>query len=387
MLSETPTQASSIQSPQTNGQSEETEFDNSGFDSKVAEVFCEQISGVINAGAQSVMISVGHRAGLFDEMAKLAPSTSQQVANAAGLNERYVREWLAVMVTAGIVFYDAATKNYELPKAHAACLTRDGSLGNSAVFAQFVSLLGEVQEQTLQCLKDGGGASYGDYPCFHQIMAEDSEQTVLAAMFDHVFPLVPGIEKRLDAGIKVLDAGCGRGKALIAMAERYPNSTFIGYDLCDDAVAEANHVVAVKNLLNICFVTKDLTHFDELENYDLITSFDAVHDQKNPLNFITRIHNALKPSGIYLMQDIGGSAYLENNLDFPMASFLYAISITHCTPISIGQGGQGLGTMWGWETAKEMLDIAGFMVVDRHVLAQDPMSVWFASKKEPNHEG
>jgi hypothetical protein len=67
------------------------------------------------------------------------------------------------------------------------------------------------------------------------------------------------------------------------------------------------------------------------------------------------LKGSLKPGGIYLMQDIGGSARLENNLDFPMASLLYAVSCLHCTPVSLGQGGLGLGTMWGWETAEETL--------------------------------
>ena len=124
-----------------------------------------------------------------------------------------------------------------------------------------------------------------------------------------------------------------------------------------------------------------MTHFDEPAAYDFITSFDAVHDQKHPRELIGRIHRALKPRGVYLMQDIGGSAQLENNLEFPMASLLYAVSCVHCTPISIDQGGDGLGTMWGWETAMAMLEQAGFAAVERHVLPHDPMNVWFVSRK------
>jgi hypothetical protein len=81
------------------------------------------------------------------------------------------------------------------------------------------------------------------------------------------------------------------------------------------------------------------------------------------------------------MQDIGGSAHLENNMDFPMASMLYAISCTHCMPVSIGQGGEGLGTMWGHETAQAMLEAAGFADVEKHILPDDPMNVWFVSWK------
>lgn len=180
-----------------------------------AEAFLQRTCDIIDAGAQAVMISIGHRSGLFDVMAGLEAATSKRIADRAGLAERYVREWLAVMVTAGIVDYAPHGGTYRLPKAHAACLTRDATLGNAAVFAQHVAMMGALQEQTLHCLETGDGTTYGDYPCFHQVMAEDSEQTVVSALFDTVLPLIDGIDARLREGIDVLDAGCGKGFARI----------------------------------------------------------------------------------------------------------------------------------------------------------------------------
>ena len=124
-----------------------------------------------------------------------------------------------------------------------------------------------------------------------------------------------------------------------------------------------------------------MSGFDEHGRDDLITTFDAVHDQKDPQALIASLHAALRPGGLYLMQDIAGSARLENNLDFPMAAYLYAISCLHRMPVSLGQGGAGLGTMWGWETAEAMLKEAGFPVPERHILPHDPMNVWFISRK------
>jgi 2-polyprenyl-3-methyl-5-hydroxy-6-metoxy-1,4-benzoquinol methylase len=350
-----------------------------------AQRFMQRTCDIINAGAQAVMLSIGHRSQLFDVMARLTPATSQQVADQAGLAERFVREWLAVMVTARIIDYAPQEKTYYLPPAHAACLTRGAQLGNVAVFAQHVSMMGALQDQTLQCLKSGSGTHYGDYPCFHQIMSEDSELSVVNSLFDTILPMVDGIDTRLETGIDVLDAGCGKGLALIAMAQQYPQSRFTGYDLCADAIAAAAGAADARGLGNIRFVARDMTDFEEPERYDLITSFDAVHDQRDPADFIARIQRALKPQGVYLMQDIGGSAQLEANLDFPMASLLYAISCTHCTPISIGQGGEGLGTMWGWETAQAMLEQAGFSHIATHFLPHDPMNVWFISTKGPSN--
>jgi 2-polyprenyl-3-methyl-5-hydroxy-6-metoxy-1,4-benzoquinol methylase len=271
---------------------------------------------------------------------------------------------------------------FDVPAAHASCLTRNGALGNAAVFAQFIAMMGAMQDQALQRLNTGDGARYEDYPDFHEIMAEDSAQTVVASLFERVLPLADGLMGRLQTGIDVLDAGCGRGLALIALAERFPRSRFTGYDLCADAITGAVHDARNRGLSNIRFETVDMTGFSEANRYDLITSFDAVHDQKHPKELINAIWSALKPGGIYLMQDIGGSARLENNIDFPMASLLYAASFIHCTPVSLGQGGDGLGTMWGWETAQGMLEDAGFAAVDRHIREHDPMNVWFVSRKE-----
>lgn len=354
-------------------------------DSRTADEFVERAFDIINNGAQAVMLSIGHRSGLFDAMAEMQPADSQSIADATDLAERYVREWLAVMVTAGIVDFDASQGTYHLPAAHAACLTRNGTHGNAAVYAQFIAMMGTMQDQALHCLNTGDGTRYGDYPDFHEVMAEDSGQTVVASLFNEILPLAEGIGPKLDAGIEVLDAGCGRGLALIALAERYPNSSFTGYDLCADAIADAAYDAHNRGLRNVRFEVVDMTGFDEPERYDFITSFDAVHDQKHPHELIASISRSLKPQGVYLMQDIGGSARLENNIEFPMASLLYAVSFMHCTPVSIGQGGDGLGTMWGWETAQAMLEDAGFATVERRILPHDPMNVWFISRKTDSH--
>ncbi|MCP4318610.1 MAG: class I SAM-dependent methyltransferase [Hyphomicrobiales bacterium] len=165
------------------------------------------------------------------------------------------------------------------------------------------------------------------------------------------------------------------------MAKRYPRARFTGYDLCSDAIDTAQKSAAAEKLDNIIFEKRDLTGFDEPDSFDFITSFDAVHDQKDPQGLLTGIHDALREDGIYLMQDNGGSAHLENNLDFPFAAFLYTASCMHCTPVSLGQGGAGLGTMWGWETAENMLRTAGFAELNRHVLPHDPMNVWFVARR------
>jgi SAM-dependent methyltransferase len=244
-----------------------------------------------------------------------------------------------------------------------------------------VAQMGAVQDLVVDCMRTGGGTSYDQYPCFHEVMAEDSGQTVVPQLVDTLLPLAPGLIERLERGIDVMDAGCGRGMALQAMDERFPNSRFLGLDLCADAIAHARETAAARGVANVAFETMDLSRYDAVAAFDLVTSFDAVHDQKDPAGLVRTLHRALRPGGVYFMQDIGGSARLENNLDFAFAPLLYAISTAHCTPVSIGQGGPGLGTMWGWETAVACLEAAGFAEVTKHVLPHDPMNVWFVARK------
>jgi len=351
------------------------------YDTANAEAFAERMAETVNGAAVTVMVSVGHRTGLFDTMARLAPATSAQIGEAAALSERYVREWLAVMVTGGVVQFNLRSGTYYLPPEHAACLTRGAPLGNLGVAANAIPVLAAAHDRIVECFETGAGTRYDDYPCFHQMMAEDSAQTVVDRLFDTILPLAPELLDRLAAGIDVLDAGCGSGRALIALAGAFPNSRFTGYDLCNDAIAGAQQAARAAGLANVTFAQRDLTGFDQSERYDLVTSFDAVHDQKDPQGLLSSLYRALRPGGVYLMQDIGGSARLENNLDFPMAAFLYTASCMHCMPVSLGQGGAGLGTMWGWETAEAMLKEAGFAASERHSFEHDPLNVWFVSRK------
>lgn len=187
-----------------------------------SEEFAERLMGVLNGGALSLMLSVGHRTGLFDAMASLPPSTSTQIAEAAGLNERYVREWLGAMTTGGIVDHDPDQLTFLLAPDRAGWLTRAAGPANLALQAQYVGMLALVEDQIVECFRDGGGVPYSAYPRFHALMAEDSGAVHDAALIDTILPVVPGIVDRLQQGIDVVDIGCGSGHAVNLMAETYP---------------------------------------------------------------------------------------------------------------------------------------------------------------------
>jgi 2-polyprenyl-3-methyl-5-hydroxy-6-metoxy-1,4-benzoquinol methylase len=351
------------------------------FDQERAEVFAERMLSVLNEGAIALMTSIGHRTGLFDAMAGLPPSTSYQIASAAHLDERYVREWLAAMVVGRVVEYDPQDRTYQLPQEHAAFLTRASSPDNIAVVAQYIPLMGSVEDGIVEKFEHGGGLPYSAFPHFHEVMAEDSGQTVVSALTEHILPLVPGLTGRLERGIEVLDVGCGSGKALNLLARKFPASRFVGYDFSEEAIVRARAEAREHGTSNVRFEAKDAATLDEKERYDLITTFDAVHDQAKPAAVLGGISDALKADGVYLMQDIAGSSHVHKNMDHPIGTFLYTVSTMHCMTVSLAQGGEGLGTMWGEEKAREMLQEAGFTEVEVRRLPHDFSNCYFIVTK------
>jgi 2-polyprenyl-3-methyl-5-hydroxy-6-metoxy-1,4-benzoquinol methylase len=217
-------------------------------------------------------------------------------------------------------------------------------------------------------------------------MAEDSGQTVLAALDAHILPLLgEEVFDKLRSGVRVLDIGCGRGKALLHLAARFPNSEFVGYDLSQEALAAAHQSAVRSGLSNTGFFQRDLSDFGKTAEsgaFDLVTAFDAIHDQASPQSVLEGVFTTLKAGGTFLMQDIRASSHLENNLDHPIAPLLYTLSTMHCMTVSLAQGGAGLGTMWGEERAVEMLRKAGFEEITTHQLVHDFQNNFYVMQKK-----
>jgi ubiquinone/menaquinone biosynthesis C-methylase UbiE len=349
----------------------------SALDQGVKEAFRERLRDIHNGGALALAISLGHRLRLFDVMACLPPSTSGAVAEAAGLDERYVREWLSALTAGGVVAWDPATETFVLPPEHAGLLTRRASPENMAVSLQFVPLLAAVEGELAVRFRDGGGLRYEDYDRFHEVMAEMSSQTVVSALFDQVLPLVPDLPARLQQGIEVMDVGCGRGRALVALASAYPNSRFLGIDIAADAVAVGQARADALRLRNIRFEVRDAARLPAELRADLVTAFDAIHDQAEPEAVLEGIRRAVPDDGVFLMQEMSTSSHLEENQDHPLGAFLYTLSFAHCMSVSLARGGAGLGTCWGREHATDMLHAAGFKSVARHHLPHDPLNEFY----------
>jgi 2-polyprenyl-3-methyl-5-hydroxy-6-metoxy-1,4-benzoquinol methylase len=353
----------------------------SGFDPARAERFAGRLAAALDGAALALLVSVGHRTGLFDVLRGRAPASSAEIARRAGLTERYVREWLAGMAAAGVVEHDAASSRFVLPAEHAALLTRAARPANLAVGFQWIPLLGAVEDEIVNCFERGGGVPAAAYPRFQAVRAEESDQSVVARLEGEILPLVPDLPEALARGSDVLDVGCGRGRALCQLAAAFPRSRFTGIDCARDAILAARKLACEEGLANVRFLRTDAAAFEAAGAFDLITAFGAVHGQARPASVLARVAAALRPGGSFLMQELSGTGALDEDCARPLGSFLYALSCLQSVPLSLASGGEGLGAMWGERAARALLAEAGFARVEAHALPGDPLHRYYVARK------
>jgi ubiquinone/menaquinone biosynthesis C-methylase UbiE len=321
--------------------------------------FGARLLGIYTGAVLTKLIDIGYQVGLF-EAARQGPATSEGLAARAGLKERYVREWLGSMVTGGILTYDAEARNYALPEEHAAMLTGDSYM-NSAPTSRMINHFGSHLQRLVSCFRDGGGIPYSAYrPVFTQCMDDVWRRIYDQLLVAGFIPAVAGLGEALDRGIRVLDIGCGTGHAINVLAREYPKSIFVGYDIADDAIASARHEAGRFGLGNASFEVVDVAALPADPKFDLITAFDAIHDQRAPDAVLRGACRALAPDGTFLMIEFKFSSQVEDNIENPYAPMYYGFSLMHCMPVSLALGGRGLGTVWGEQLARQYLTEAGF---------------------------
>ncbi len=350
-------------------------------DRERSRAFMTRLTDLLNGSAVVQMISLGNRTGLFDAMAGLPASTAQQNADAAGLQERYVRERLGAMVTGRIVEHDPTDGTYFLPPEHAGFLTTAAGPRNLSTMAKLLSGVGVVESQVADCFRDGGGVPYDQFSEFHEMQREASGAVQDATLVSIVLPLVEGIVERLEVGFDVADVGCGAGHAVNLMAQAFPNSRFVGYDFSEEAVSMGRAEAAAMGLSNSSFEAVDEARLDDPGRFDFITTFDAVHDQARPEVVVGAIASALKDDGTWLCVDIAGSSHVHNNMDHPFAPFFYTVSTMHCMTVSLAYDGAGLGAMWGEEKARELFNDAGFAHVELRQVPGDSVNNYYICTK------
>ena len=351
------------------------------FDKTRAKAFGQQMVGIMNAGAMSVMVSIGHKTGLFDSMDGAPPRSAEEVAAAAGLHPRPVLEWLSALACAGIVDYDATAETFVLPAEHAGLLTRRAGPLNLALQTQYVGVFGTVEDRVADAFVDGSGVPYDLYPSFQTIMAQSSGERQERTLISAVVPILPGGADAFETGIDVADVGCGSGLASVLLGSAFPNSRFSGYDFSAEAVETARGRVAEAGLDNVTFEVADAAQLDLDSRFDLVTTFDAIHDQSHPAEVLAGIHRMLRPGGTYLCVEPKASSDLADMIDEPTAPFLFTMSAMHCMQVSLAYGGNGLGAAWGHQVAKQYLADAGFVDTEMTTVREDRANNFFISRK------
>lgn len=355
--------------------------------------FSEKLADILNYSALNLALAIGYRTGLFDVMDTFdSPQPLGAIAQKAGLNPRYVKEWMGVMVSGEIVDFspakDSGEDGYYLPKAHADLITRRAGNSNLGVYTQEIPLLTiSAMEAVIHNFTTGAGVTYDHYPDFQAFMSQLADAKHRQVLVDKFLPAVDGgrVIEQMRSGIRVCDLGCGSGVALVLMAKAFPQSRFVGIDISREAIEAARSEALLHRFDNLEFIILDAaTLIDNHEferTFDYVTAFDAVHDQTRPLEVLKGVHHILAPGGRFSMVDIAARSNLVDNLDHPMGPFLYTVSLMHCMPVGLVNGGPGLGMMWGREKAVDLLKEAGFKNVQVHQIPEDPFNLHFLCTK------
>jgi SAM-dependent methyltransferase len=333
-------------------------------DTDAAREFGAKLLQIYTGAMLTNLINIGYRSGLF-EAAAAGPATIEELSARAGLHERYVREWLGAMATSGIFDHDAATGEFTLP-AHRAALLTGAQAANVAPHSGMIVHMSQHVPALAHCFKHGGGVGYDAFrPEFTSCMDDVWRRIFNEQLIEGFLGRIDGLDARLRTGIRVLDIGCGTGHAINVMARSYAASSFVGFDIAEDAIEAARQEAAELRLRNVEFAVHDVTRLPPQASFDLITAFDAVHDQREPAIVLKSVGDALSPDGLFLMIEFKFESEIADNVGNPFAPLYYAFSTMHCTPVSLALGGPGLGAVWGDRTARAMLRDAGFSRIER----------------------
>jgi len=325
----------------------------------------DQLGGFVVSG----MIYLGHRLGLYKGLDGAGALSSDALAVKAGLNERWVREWLRGQAAAGLVEYDG-DGGFSLSPIASLVLANENSPAFSA--GAFVGLPAQISvlDQLCESFRTGIGLPYDAFGCDGARGVDGGFapwfRTMLVPM---ALPQLDGVVAKLEAGGLAADVGCGAGTALLAMAKAFPRSQFHGYDISAHALTVAEEARRAAAVTNAHFHDPRREPLAEDGRFDFVTAFDCLHDMTHPQAMMQTVRRALKPDGTWLICDINAKPSFEENLaGNPMAAMMYGFSVLSCMSSSLSEpGGAGLGTLGFSEPlAREMTAKAGFTRFTRH---------------------
>lgn len=328
------------------------------MDRTKVEDFLDMFVGFASGATTIGLLAVADRSGLSAYLGRSGGGTVAEIAGGAGLNQRYVEEIMSGLAAAGVVEYDTHTARFDLPPEHGLFIASEASPYFMGGFLDMIPAVFSQIDGVAKATVRGGGVGFDEFgPGMITGIDRGNSPSQRAFLTSRWLPGVPGLVERLESGIRVADIGCGSGTTPILMAAAYPNSHVVGFDFSDDSLAIARS--RGEHLPNLDFQKYSAEDFPTDPPFDLITSFDVIHDLVAPLDALRRIREALSRDGLFLMMEPNASSELEDNLT-PRGALLYGISTLHCMTQSLASGGAGLGAAWGRQHAEALAEEAGF---------------------------
>jgi 2-polyprenyl-3-methyl-5-hydroxy-6-metoxy-1,4-benzoquinol methylase len=320
----------------------------------------------MGAALHSAVVLMGDKLGLFRAMRDGAPVTSQQLSERTGVRERYVREWLKANAASQYVDYDASTDTYSLNPEQAFALAEENTALDLPGFHYMLASLMRDQDKLADAFREGRGFGWHEHDKELFVGCERFfRPTYLTHLVSEWLPALTGVEAKLKAGAKVADIGCGHGASTILMGKAYPNSKFTGFDYHDGSITSARESAKKQGLGDA--VKFDVSPAASIpgNDYDLVTTFDCLHDMGDPVGAAKHVRKALAPGGTWMIVEPIAGDDTASNLN-PVGRIYYSASTVVCVPASLSQEvGLGLGAQAGQKRLTEVLNEAGFTQVRR----------------------
>jgi SAM-dependent methyltransferase len=327
----------------------------------------------------SLMIHLGDRLGLYRAMADGAVLRADDLAQRTGLHPRWLLEWLRSQAGAELLDTDDGERFRLSPEAAAVLAEEDTSLFFAAGAFHGGVAPPEVVDRLAEAFRTGIGLSYDDLgpSAAHGVERQLAPWSKLA-LVPSILPCLDGVVDKLEAGAHVADVGCGAGVALLTLAEAFPSSTFEGWDPSQHAVHRGRTAAAERSITNVSFHVAEAAELHEQPTFDLVLSFDCLHDMTNPAGAAAAVRRALRPDGTWLIKEVRAGETWQDNQRNPVLAMMYGTSVATCMSSALSEpGGAGLGTL-GLHRAllEQMCRDAGFTRFEVHDVG-DPANLYF----------
>ncbi len=337
-----------------------TQIDAPALDLARVEEFAGLVAGHAAIAYNGVLVYLGDRLGLYRALASVESATSRELAERSGLAERYVLEWLSAQAAIGYVTYDSETGSFSLPAEHAMVLADEGSPAFGAATFEVITGVHAATDKLAHAYATGDGVGWHEHDSRVFTGVERFFGTLYRnSLIAEWLPAVDGLAERLEAGIRVIDVGCGLGTATIMLAEAFPKSRFVGVDYHEESIQRATAAAEAAGVSDrVHFHVGDASTYSG--SYDLVCFFDAVHDMGDPVGALAHARASLRPGGqVFAVEPFAGDT-LEDNLTSPAALPYYVASSLLCVPNSVSQGGAALGAQAGPARLTAAFADAGF---------------------------